>query len=64
MIPLLELFSSKRGTFQFQRRNFSVPREELFDSSGGKGEIVRTYDFILPKFYLIAPKFHFSHRSK
>ena len=35
MVPLLELFSSKAGTFEFQGRNFLVPREELFDSSGG-----------------------------
>ena len=33
--PLLELFSSKGGTFEFQGRNFRVPREELFSSSGG-----------------------------
>ena len=34
MVPLLELFSSKTGTFQFQGRNFRVPTEELFDSYG------------------------------
>ena len=28
VIPLLELFSSNGGTFQFQRRNFRVPTEE------------------------------------
>ncbi len=32
IVPLLELFSSKGGTFQFQRRNFLVPRRELFFS--------------------------------
>ena len=35
-VPLLELFSSSGGTFQFQRRNFLVPAEELFVSNGGK----------------------------
>ena len=35
-VPLLELFSSKAGTFRFQRRNFRVPREEMENSSGGK----------------------------
>ena len=35
MVLLLELFSSKAGTSQFQRRNFSVPAEELLGSSGG-----------------------------
>ena len=34
-VPLLELFSSKGGTFQFQRRNSLVPVEELFSSKGG-----------------------------
>ena len=34
-VPLLELFSSKGGTFQFQRRNSLVPAEELFSSKGG-----------------------------
>jgi len=35
MDPLLELFSSKGGTFEFQGRNFSVPRGELSSSKGG-----------------------------
>ena len=35
MDPLLELFSSKGGTFQFQGGNFLVPREELSSSKGG-----------------------------
>ena len=35
-IPALELFSSKAGTFWFQRRNFRIPTEELFGSKGGK----------------------------
>ena len=29
MVPLLELFSSKAGTFEFQGRNFSIPPEEM-----------------------------------
>ena len=29
VVPLLELFSSNGGTFQFQRRNSLVPAEEL-----------------------------------
>ena len=41
MVPLLELFSCKAGTYEFQGRNFLVPREELFDSSGGNGIFVR-----------------------
>ena len=28
-VPILELFSSNGGTFRFQRRNFSVPTEEI-----------------------------------
>ena len=35
LVPLLELFSSKGGTLQFQGRNFLVPTGELFDSKGG-----------------------------
>ena len=35
MVLLLELFSSKAGTSQFQRRNFSVPAEELSHSTVG-----------------------------
>ena len=35
IVPFLELFSSKGGTFEFQGRNFRVPREELSSSSGG-----------------------------
>jgi len=35
IVPLLELFSSKAGTFEFQGRNFLVPRQELSSSSGG-----------------------------
>ena len=30
MVPLLELFSSNGGTFQFQRQNSLVPRQERF----------------------------------
>ena len=41
VIPLLELFSSNGGTFQFQRRNFRVPTEELFDSYGGNHKSLR-----------------------
>ena len=41
--PLLELFSSKAGTFRFQGGNFLVPREELYSSKGGtiKGKGIR-----------------------
>ena len=31
MVPLLELFSSKAGTLQFQRRNFHFPLKERLD---------------------------------
>ena len=34
-VPLLELKSSKGGTKEFQRWNFSVPPEELFNPYGG-----------------------------
>ena len=36
VIPLLELFSSNGGTFEFQQRNFSIPTEEMENSSRGK----------------------------
>ena len=36
VIPLLEPFSSNGGTFEFQQRNFSIPTEEMGNSSGGK----------------------------
>ncbi len=38
IVPLLELFSSKGGTFQFQRRNFLVPAEELGSKETRKEE--------------------------
>ena len=47
-IPLLELFSSKGGTFRFQGRNFLVPAEELFDSYVGNSEHPRGYFQIPP----------------
>ena len=36
VIPLLELFSSNGGTFEFQQRNFSIPTEEMENSFRGK----------------------------
>ena len=36
VIPLLELFRSNGGTFEFQGRNFSIPTEEMGNSSRGK----------------------------
>ena len=43
LVPLLELFSSKAGTFEFQGRNFRVPREELSSSKRGIRENVAQY---------------------
>ena len=56
VIPLLELFSSNGGTFQFQRRNFRVPTEELFDSYGGNGKFLRRKGIKLRKNQVILRK--------
>ncbi len=45
IVPLLELFSSKGGTFEFQGRNFLVPAEELFGSCGS----LKMVDFFFVK---------------
>ena len=42
IVPLLELFGSKGGTFRFQGRNFSVPVEELSSSKGGTNKFFGT----------------------
>ena len=36
--------------------NFQISREMFLISSRGNGEILRTYQMILPKFHLILPK--------
>ena len=48
IVPLLELFSSKGGTFQFQRRNSLVPAEELSDPHGGAKKSLGR-DLLIPR---------------
>ena len=64
VIPLLELFSSNGGTFQFQRRNFRVPTEELFDSYGGNGKFLQRKGIKLRKNQMILRKNQMILRKK
>ena len=41
-------------------REIENPLVEIYDYLVRRRKILRTYDFILPKFHLLLPKFHFS----
>ncbi len=56
VIPLLELFSSNGGTFQFQRRNFSIPTEEIINLYVGEEIKLRKNQMILRKNQMILRK--------
>ena len=52
--------NSPFGTFWFQRRNFRVPREELFDSYGGNGKFLQRKGIKLRKNQMILRKKRFT----